>query len=236
MKLKISILAALAAIAFPLTAQAQDTNGYESLNVSCESGAECSDFGVNFQSEGDTVSQTRRTRTRRTRSSSSDSKIYAGGNLGIFFPGEDGLDAAFDLGAKAGYKFSDLISGEIEGIGLFGGTEVDDLGYNILGVAANAVFTFPFGDDPKSIYGFAGPGLGFARLGLTGDVADDLDDDGFDTSETGFLFQVKGGVGYPVADKIDLFGQVRYLSVSIDDDFDNDADGFSFDAGATFKF
>ncbi|MEL6928025.1 MAG: outer membrane beta-barrel protein [Cyanobacteria bacterium J06600_6] len=235
MKLKITILAALAAVAFPLAAQAQDTNSYESLNVSCQSGTECGDFGVNFQ-DGEKVAQTRRTRTRRTRRRGSDSKIYAGGNLGIFFPGEDGLDAALDLGAKAGYKFSDLIAGEIEGIGLFGGTEVDDLGYNILGVAANAIFTYPFGDDAKSIYAFGGPGLGFARLGLTGDVADDLDDDGFDTSETGFLFQVKGGVGYPVADKIDLFGQIRYLSVSIDDDFDNDADGFSFDAGATFKF
>ena len=236
MNLKTSILAALAVVALPLAAQAQDTNSYESLNVSCESGAECADFGVSFSEDGDKVAQTRRTRTRRSRRGSSDSKVYAGGNLGVFFPGEDGLDAAFGLGAKAGYKFSDLIAAEIEGLGFFGGTEVDDLGYNILGVAANAVFTFPFGDDEKSVYGFAGPGLGFARLGLSGDVADDLDDDGFDTSETGFLFQVKGGVGYPVADKIDLIGQVRYLSVSIDDDFDNDADGFSFDVGANFKF
>ncbi|MEL6502524.1 MAG: porin family protein [Cyanobacteria bacterium J06623_1] len=235
MKFKISLLAALVATAFPFAAQAQETNSYESLNVSCNSGAECSDFGVNFQQEGEEVAQVRRTRTRRTRRSGSDSKIYAGGNLGVFFPDGDGVDAAFGLNGKVGYKFSPLISAEVEGLGYFGGTEVDDLGYNVLGVAGNAIFTFPFSDNEKSIYGFAGPGLGFARIGLTGDLADDIDDAGGDTSETGFLFQVKGGVGYPIADKIDIFGQVRYLSISTDDTLDS-ADGITLDAGATFKF
>ena len=51
MKFKISLLAALLVAAFPFAAKADDTNSYESLKVSCASGAECGDFGVNFQEE-----------------------------------------------------------------------------------------------------------------------------------------------------------------------------------------
>ena len=135
MKLKISILVALAVIAFPFAAQAQDTNSYESLNVSCESGAECSDFGVNFKQEGDTVAQTRRTRTRRTRRSSDDSKAFVGGTLGVFFPSEIDdsiIDPGTGFGGSVfgGYKFTDLIAAEAEASLAFGGSDDEDVNGN----------------------------------------------------------------------------------------------------------
>lgn len=239
MNLKTIALTAVLAIGFPLAAQAQETNDYESLNVSCQSGAECSDFGVNFQQEGDEVAQTRRTRTRRTRSSV-DSKYYAGGNIGIFFPGEDGFDAGFGGAAKFGYNFTENIAAEIEGLGYFGGSEVDDLGYNVLGIAANGVGKYAFNpDNDKSVYIFGGAGIGIGRVASTGDRVDQLEDEAeaagveFDSSETGFLFQGKVGVGYPIAEKIDVFGQGRYLNVSVDD---IDADGFAIEAGANYNF
>jgi len=82
-------------------------------------------------------------------------------------------------------------------------------------------------------YIFAGLGIGVGVTSATGDVADDLDDAGFDTSETGFLLQGKGGVGYPITNKIDLFGQTRFFNIFLDDD---DADGLAIDFGATYNF
>ena len=233
MKFKISILAALAAIAFPVAAQAQDTNGYDSLKVSCESGAECSDFGVNFQEQGDTVAQTRRTRTRRTRSSS-DSKIYLGGTLGLFFPSdvEDTvIDPGTGLGGSVygGYKFTDLISADAEALLAFGGNDIDDVtstaagipateeidgAYTLFSVFLNPRFTYTFdkGND-KSPYVFASPGVGIGRINIRGDVGDEIDDADGDSSGSGFALQGKIGGGYPFTDKLDVIGQARYANI-----------------------
>ena len=246
MKFKIGMLAALAALAFPFAAQAQDTQGYESLNISCESGAECSDFGVNFQEEGEEVAQTRRTRTRRTRSRSNDSKIYVGGSLAPFIPFDGELDLGFGGGVFAGYKLTDNISVELDVFDYFGGLDDDDVflgdesGYNTFGAALSGVYRYFLNPgDSRSVYIFAGVGGGIGVASVTGDLSDFLDDGGEDTSDVGFLIQGKGGVGYPLTDKIDLFGQTRFFNTFLGDDdvFDgDDLDGVAIDIGATYKF
>ena len=228
MKLKISILAALAAIAFPVAAQAQDTNGYDSLNVSCESGAECSDFGVNFQEQGDTVAQTRRTRTRRTRSSN-DSKIYVGGTLGLFLPGEiddyevevedtfQQVDPGTGFGGSlyGGYKFTDLISVDAEGLLYFGNADPLDGSYTSLGFFVNPRFTYTLDKtNDKSIYLFASPGIGIGNINFGGDTGDLLEEEeDIDDSGTGFAIQGKVGAGYPITEKLDIIGQARYTNI-----------------------
>lgn len=231
MKLKISMLAALLLAVFPFTAQAQETNSYESLNVSCESGAECNDFGVNFSAEGNEVAQTRRRRTRRTRGGGLDTRYYTGGNIGLFIPFVDDNDVGFTFGGLFGYRFNKSISAELEIYDSLGGTEIDDLGYNVLGISANGVYRYHFNpNSSRSLYAFGGLGLGVGIVNATGDVADDLDID----SETGFLLQTKAGVGYPLSEQLDIFGQTRFTNVFIGDV--EDFDGLSFDVGATFKF
>jgi hypothetical protein len=245
MNIKTVALAIILATGLPLAAQAQDTKDYESLKVSCQSGVECNNFNVNFPEQGDQIAQTRRTRTRRTRTSSSsslDSKYYAGGNVGLFVPFIEDADVGIDFGGLFGYKVNKNISAELELFNARGGSDTDDLGYSIFGASVNGVYRYYFNpDNSKSLYAFGGLGLGFGQLSQTGDVADERDDDGFDTSDTGFLLQTKAGVGYPLSDNLDLFGQARYANVFIGEEDDvegsgEDGNGISFDLGATYNF
>lgn len=227
MNIKTSILAALFVTTLPLAAQAQNPKDYNNYRVSCQSGADCNDFDPSYEAaDGSSeVSQTRR--TRRTRSSrSSDKKLYGGGNLGLAFPG-DGADVGFGLSGLGGYNFTDNIAAEIEVFDYFGGTDVDDLGYNFFGVSANGVYKYAFGSDDKSPYAFGGIGLGIGRVTATGDDAPD------DSGESGFLLQGKVGAGYPVTDAVDLTGQLRYFNINVDGD---NGDAFAIDAGAKFNF
>jgi hypothetical protein len=267
MNIKITALALMLAIGFPLAAQAQNTNGFDNnvqtpsqsgVNVQTpsqpgvevqtpsQSGFEVqtpSQPDVNLQEQDNDLTQNRRTRTRRTRTSSSlDSKYYAGGNLGLFLPFIEDADVGINFGGLFGYKVNKNISAEVELFNARGGSDTDDLGYSIFGASANGVYRYYFNpDDSKSLYAFGGLGLGFGVSSLTGDVADDLDDDGVDTSRTGFLLQTKAGVGYPLADNLDLFGQARYANVFIGEednvpDSGEDGNGISFDLGATYNF
>lgn len=200
--------------------------------------------GFNVEEEESDLTPSRRTRTRRTRSSSLDSKYYAGGNLGLFAPffgGDDGEvdpDIGIGVGGLFGYKVNKNISAELELYNARGGTDVDDLGYNIFGASANGVYRYYFdADSSKSLYAYGGLGLGFGIVSSTGDLVEDNDDN----SRTGFLLGSKVGVGYPISDNIDLFGQTRYTNVFLGEEDDvegtgEDANGLSFDVGATFNF
>lgn len=243
MNIKNTVLAIILAMGLPLTAQAQNAEKYENYQTICNSIAECSDFDANFeqQTPEDEVAQSRR--TRRTRRQSPQSKFYIGGHLAPFFPFDDDLDVGFGGGIVAGYKLTNNISAEIDIFDYFGGTEVDDLGYNLFGATASGVYRYYVNSNSsRSPYIFAGLGVGVGVTSATGDVADDADDAGLETSATGFLFQGKGGVGYPITDKIDLFGQTRFFSIFLDDDaFDGngdgeDADGVAIDFGVTYNF
>ena len=202
------------------------------------------DPGFNVEEEESDLTPSRRTRTRRTRSSDLDSKYYAGGNIGLFVPffgGDDGEtdpDIGIGVGGLFGYRVNKNISAELELNNARGGTDVDDLGYNIFGASANGVYRYYFDDDSaKSLYAFGGLGLGFGIVSATGDLVEDNDDN----SRTGFLLGTKVGVGYPLTDNIDLFGQTRYTNVFLGEEDDvegtgDDANGLSFDLGATFNF
>lgn len=231
MNIKIGMLVALFVAALPMGVKAQDAKGYNDYRVGCESGADCSDYNVDYEGTEENTDLAQIRRTRRTRSTS-DSKYYAGGNLGVVFLDGD-ADVGFSLGGLFGYNFTNNIAAELELFNYFAGTETDDLGVNFFGAAANGVYKYPFGSDEKSIYGFAGAGIGIGVVSATGDVSDDLDDAGVDTSESGFLFQGKVGVGYPLSNKLDLTGQLRYVTVSTDSDT---GDAFSIEAGARYNF
>ena len=228
MKFKISLLAALLVAAFPLSAKAQDTNSYDSLKVSCDSGSECSDFGVNFQEEGDQVAQTRRTRTRRSRRGDSDSKIYVGGTLGLFLPGdiddyqvevEDTFQevepgTGFGGSIYGGYKFTEQISVDAEGLLSFGNADPLDGSYTSFGFFVNPRYTYTLNEaNDKSIYLFASPGIGVGNINFNGDTGDLLEDEDIDDSGTGFAIQGKIGAGYPVTEKLDIIGQARYTNI-----------------------
>ena len=248
MKVKSTILAAFLALCMPLAAQAQNSKNYEYYQGSCDSRSECGleeirqtdRFDVNYETEqlnNDNFSQTQRTRTRtRTRSRSSrrnQTYYYLGGNLGVFLPSENGLDTGFGGSFFGGYNFNQYLSTDLEFLFYGGGTDINNLGYNFLGFLANVKGKYPFDQTRvNSAYLFGGAGLGYGRVASTGDVADDLDDRGIDTSEGGFAFQLKAGVGVPVSEKVDVFGQVRYLNISVDGP---DGDGFSIDGGVSFK-
>ena len=243
MKLTTILSGTVVALSIPFAAQAQNVETYEDYRVSCNATSECNQFDVIYQEEGaDNNEIAQRRRTRRSRESDKK-KNYIGVTGGLFFPGGIG-DVGFGPSVVGGRQFNDNLSGEVEFLFYGGGTDFDDLGYNILGFIAGAKYLFPFSDSSKSPYGFAGAGLGFGRIALTGDEADRLDNAGFDTSDGAFLFQLKGGVGYPVSKNIDIFGQFRYLNVTIDtfNRFGNvgtgsvNGDGFSLDFGANFKF
>ena len=241
MKIKIGMLAALLVACLPFGVKAQNVRNYDAYEANCESIAECGDLNVKSQEAevNSDVAQIRR--TRRTRSSrTSDSKFYAGGNIGPFIPFDGDLDIGFGGGILGGYKLTENISAEIELYDYFGGSDLDDdLGFNIFGAVANGVYRYHINSSSRSPYIFAGLGIGVGVLSATGDFADAQEDAGADTSQAGFLFQGKGGVGYPLTEKIDVFGQTKFFNVSIDaDDFSDgdDADGVALDFGATYNF
>lgn len=259
MKIKNVILAGLLAACLPVAVQAQNVDNYEEYSVSCETGFDCNDIKVNYEQQSETNEQlSQRTRPRRTRRSSSDfKKFYAGGTLGIFFPGEldDGLniDPGTGVGGSlyGGYKFSSFIGADLELLIFGGGADVpdsenfDDSSYASVGLFVNPRFTYAFNQSNinKSPYVFLSPGLGINAVGFGGDIEDDLDNSDVDTSGSGFALQAKAGVGYPLSETLDLFGQARYLKTfniytESDDDLvdDQDFDSLGFELGLNLKF
>lgn len=242
MKIKNAILAGVLIAGLPVAVNAQEVENYDEYKVGCEAGVDCNDFDVNYEQSETNDELSQRTRTRRTRRSS-DKKIYFGATPGIAFLG-DGTNTGFGGSLFGGYNFSEKASAELEIFDYFGGLDdgvssfdsvIDDSGYNYLGLAANAVFKYPFDQsNSRSFYGFAGIGLGYGRFSFTGDFGDFLDDNNIDNSLGGFLFNTKLGVGYPVTDSIDLMGQLRYANTFLDEvnnvTFQQDA--ITFDIGA----
>ena len=234
MNIKNTVLAIIFALGFPLATQAQNAEKYENYQNICNSIAECSDFDTNFEQQSPEKKLAQSGRIRRTRRQNPQSKFYIGGHLAPFFPFDGEFDVGFGGGVFAGYKITNNISAEIDVFDYFGGTEIDDLGFNNFGAAVSGVYRYYVDSrNSQSPYIFAGLGVGVGVNSATGDVADDLDDLGFDNSETGFLLQGKGGVGYPISDNIDLFGQTRFFSIFVEGD---DVDGVALDFGLTYNF
>jgi len=232
-----NLLAILIPLTIPSIAQAEINQDYSDLQVACSQGDKCDRFKpVEFGTVQDTVAQ----RTRRSRSS--DSKLYFGATLGVISTRGIG-DAAVGGSIFGGRKLDSLLenlSAEGELFYFRGGTSVDDLGYSLLGVLANAKYTIPFDSDSATgWYGFFALGAGVNRFALTGDRADRRDDLGLDNDTFSLALQGKGGVGYNLNQKIGIFGQLRYLETtsSFRRGFGGSAtgDGFSFEVGANVK-
>ncbi len=229
MNIKTIVLATILATGIPVAVQAQETNDLQNYQVSCNANSECSNLKVNYEQEGDQVAQVRRTRTRRTRSSSLDSKYYAGATIGAFFPSQidnynipvtsSGVTAlqqvdpgtGFGGSIYGGYKFTDKISADVEGLIYGGNADPLDGSYTSFGLFVNPRYTYTLDpENNKSIYLFASPGIGVGNVNFGGDLGDALGDN---DSGTGFAIQGKVGAGYPVSDKIDLIGQARYTNI-----------------------
>ena len=236
MKIKTSILATILVAALPLGVKAQGVNSYGNYEVACKSGMNCDDYNVEYETTktDSNIAQTRRTRRTRSRTSA-EKKFYVGGNLGFYIPGDD-LDIGLGFGGLFGYNFSRQISAELEVYDYFGGSNVDDLGYNFFGVAANGVYKYPFSNDPGSLYAFFGLGVGIGNLSATGDVADEAEDNGIDTSNSDVFFHWKAGVGYPLSNRVDITGQFRAIKFDVENDTIENDGTYALEAGIKYNF
>ena len=236
MKIKTSILTTILVAAFPIGVKAQEVNSYEKYEVRCRSGEDCNDFQVDYETtESDSnVAQTRR--TRRTRSvTPAIKKFYVGSSLGFYIPG-DGLDIGLGISGLFGYNFSNQIAAELEVYDYFGGSNIDDLGYNFLAVAVNGLYKYPFSTNSNSLYAFFGLGVGIGHLSATGDVADAADDNGIDTSNTDLFLHWKAGAGYPLNSKLDLLGQFRAIKFDAENDTIENDGTYALEAGLKYNF
>ena len=225
MNIKTTLLASVLLAGLPIAAQAQNAESYDNYQVGCQTGAECGSFNVNYQQPEANDEVAQRTRTRRVRRTSSRKKIYIGGTLGLFFPGEfeelevvsDGERESVDPGTGfggslyAGYNFSEMIGADLELVVFGAGAEpLDDSGLAAVGFFINPRFTLAFSkDNPKSPYAYVSPGLGIVGLGFDDEIDDQYTGD--DLSGSGLGLQLKAGVGYPLSESFSLFGQARYL-------------------------
>jgi OmpA-OmpF porin, OOP family len=142
--------------------------------------------------------------------------------------GDDSLDpfdpsASFLLGVAVGYNLTTNLSieGELGHIpDIVGDTDAFDLG--ITTFSANGVYHF---DTETKFVPYATLGLGFGNMAL--DIEDVDDED----SSTEFLFNLGGGVKYPVTDRLQVRGDLRYFSIN-----DENPNFWRVYGGVTFGF
>jgi OOP family OmpA-OmpF porin len=142
--------------------------------------------------------------------------------------GDDSLDpfdpsASFVLGVAVGYNLTTNLSieGELGHIpDIVGDTDAFDLG--ITTFSANGVYHF---DTETKFVPYATLGLGFGNMGLDIEEVDD------EESSTEFLFNLGGGVKYPVTDRLQVRGDLRYFSIN-----DENPNFWRFYGGVTFGF
>lgn len=141
--------------------------------------------------------------------------------------GDEALDpfnpsSSFLLGVAVGYNFTTNLSIEGE-LGIIpdinGDTNNVDLG--ITTFSANGVYHF---DTQTKVVPYATFGIGFGNASL--DI-EGVDDD----SNTEFLFNLGGGVKYPLNDKFGVRGDVRYFSIN-----DENPNFWRIYGGVTFGF
>jgi OOP family OmpA-OmpF porin len=149
---------------------------------------------------------------------------FVGFGLGF---GDDALEpfdpsSSFLFGAAVGYNWTTNLSieGEIAFIpDIVGDTDNVDLGVTTF--SANGVYHF---DTQTKFVPYATFGLGFGNMSL--DV-EGVDDD----SSTEFLFNLGGGVKYPITDKLNVRGDLRYVAIN-----DENPNFWRVYGGVTFGF
>ena len=167
---------------------------------------------------------------------------------------------SFDGSIFGGIKFTKNISADLEFFLALGGIDSDDSEESIIdavegaeeaGVSAdidgdfsafalyiNPRFELPV-NDKISLYASPGIGLSQTNVNINADV--DVEGGGSipvidqDASNTGISFQIKGGAEYQISNSLDIFGQVRYVTLPTDDDLDS-INIFGLDTGLKFNF
>ncbi|MGL5942797.1 MAG: outer membrane beta-barrel protein [Waterburya sp.] len=218
MKIKAAILTIIVVTSFPLTVQAQSPENYKNYQVNCHSDKECKDLKVIYENN-----QTAQ-KTSRDHNNNTINKYYAGGSIGLFLAGDFAsteVNGGFSFSGLVGNRFSNKISAELEILDyVVGESTFVDFADNFLGIAVNAALRFYFNpDNTRSAYIFGAGGLGYG---------------GFVNSGSGFLFQGKTGLAFPISDSLDIYGQYRYLNLLVNDGSDGSAN--SLELGTIFGF
>lgn len=253
-KIETVILAIFFSMGLCSVAKAENNQSNQNTQAACET--DCSTQANNQISQKivDTpVNFDLAQRERRTRASDLK-KIYLGGTVGLFLPSEsdeftldnsdfdfDSIDPDSGFGGSGyiGYKFNNFLSADLELLAFGGNAEPFDSDYTSLGFFVNPRYTLPIGSNPNaSPFIFVSPGIGVAGVGFGDDIEDQISEDGLNT---GVALQLKGGVGLPLSESIDIIGQARYFnafSVYEISDANDDEQGFSsvsLEAGLNFK-
>jgi opacity protein-like surface antigen len=129
---------------------------------------------------------------------------------------------SFLLGVAVGYNLTTNLSieGELGVVpDIVGDSDRVDLGVTTF--SANGVYHF---DTQTKFVPYATFGLGFGNAGL------DIEDVG-DESNTEFLFNLGGGVKYPLNDRLQVRGDLRYISIN-----DDNPNFWRLYGGVTFGF
>jgi hypothetical protein len=223
MKIQATILTTVLVASFPLAVQAQNSNHYQHSEVNCNSGNECNDLKIIDEKPSNSNNQTAQ-KTSRNRNNNTGNNYYAGGSIGLFLSSDfysTEVSGGLSFSGLFGYQFSDNISAELEILDyVIGESTFFDFSDNFLGIAGNAALRLYFNpDNTKSGYIFGAGGLGYG---------------GSINGTSGFLFQGKGGLGFPVSDSLDIYGQCRYLNLLVNDGSDGSA--VSLELGATVGF
>ena len=166
---------------------------------------------------------------------------YTNGFVGSIFGGikfsrnfSTDLEFMLALGGLDTDELNDFVNDPINGFGL--SDYESDGDYSALAVYLNPKFELPLTEtDRFSLY--ISPGIGIAQTNVNFNAEDDqegvlVDRDG---SNTGFTYQVKGGASYSFNRRTGVFGQLRYASISADEDVD-DINIFSVETGLKLTF
>jgi OmpA-OmpF porin, OOP family len=129
---------------------------------------------------------------------------------------------SFLLGVAVGYNWTTNLSIEGE-LGIIPDIvgDTDSLDVGITTFSANGVYHF---DTESKIVPYATLGLGFGTTSIDVDADDD-------ESNTEFLFNLGGGVKYPVTDRLQVRGDLRYFSIN-----DENPNFWRVYGGVTFGF
>lgn len=261
----IIIITGILVTALPIKAQAQDVEEYRDYQVSCSLSINCNNFDIIYEQTSKDNQQIAQRKNSRTRNYNSEKNLYLEVNGGVYFTGGATM-TGYGPSIIAGLNIGQYSSLELEGFYYFGDLDNDflfdtsqiqflndnninaDFDYSVLGIAANLVTKYPFDkENPRSIYGIAGFGVGYSQLKTSGEFSgsintSSIDREGFqfdgEASTSGLLLNSKLGLGIPITDALDLKGQVRYSygfypdieGVSYEDD------SLSVDAGIKLNF
>lgn len=159
---------------------------------------------------------------------------YGGITGGANFPNGDSgesLGVGGGLSAFGGYQLTDNVGVDLEVIANFNGEDTDL--QNLTGATFSsenvAVMVNPrFSTDKFGVELFVSPGIGYLWRNVGNDNTLSLNPD---LEEDGAAYQIKGGVGIPVTNNVNLLVQGRYLN-----DFGDGSGVTSVEAGTLIRF